>query len=358
MQDLEDEIGDHFYLNFREIDHFYADFPQVLETLTEKYLVNLGGVELEVLGDVELEVLAESVTLIATSDAPLNNAALPLLSEVSASGLPEPVKAKIAFIEHIAISLKKQSTLSALRRILRAHKEKKCFRVIVVMPLLPGFQGGLDDSGAATVRAIMHWQYRTISRGKNSILHNLNELLGPKANDSISFYGLRTHGKLSDGGPLVTSQVYVHSKLMIIDDRVALVGSSNLNDRSLLGSRDSEVKTLIEDTEFLESSMNGVPWRAGKFALRLRLSLWSEHLGLPQEQLNRIRDPIAESSYKDLWLETANGSVVKEALGESKKSGKYQKKLGYRMKIQNVIQVVGVTGRQRKTLVENCKDNI
>lgn len=40
-------------------------------------------------------------------------------------------------------------------------------------------------------------------------------------------------------------QVYVHSKLMIIDDRVALIGSSNINDRSLLGSRDSEVHLIL-----------------------------------------------------------------------------------------------------------------
>ena len=33
----------------------------------------------------------------------------------------------------------------------------------------------------------------------------------------------------------------MHSKLMIIDDRLAVIGSSNINDRSLLGSRDSEV---------------------------------------------------------------------------------------------------------------------
>lgn len=36
-------------------------------------------------------------------------------------------------------------------------------------------------------------------------------------------------------------QVYVHSKIMIVDDRYALIGSANINDRSLLGSRDSEV---------------------------------------------------------------------------------------------------------------------
>ncbi|XP_052185855.1 phospholipase D zeta 1-like isoform X2 [Diospyros lotus] len=191
------------------------------------------------------------------------------------------------------------------KRILRAHKEEKCFRVIIVLPLMPGFQGGLDDGGAATVRAIMHWQYRTICRGKNSILHNLLALLGPKANDYISFYGLRTYGTLSDGGQAVTSQVYVHSKLMIIDDRTTLLGSSNINDRSLLGSRDSEIGLVIEDKEFIESSMNGNPWMAGNFASSLRLSLWSEHLGLRAGEINQIRDPIADSTYKDLWLDTA-----------------------------------------------------
>lgn len=158
------------------------------------------------------------------------------------------------------------------------------------------WQGGIDDTGAASVRAIMHWQYRTICRGNSSILQNLYELLGPKANDFISFYGLRSHGKLSENGLVATSQVlswkarrfnihiqvssimilflfwinnlwlwltysywsrykllcllfifqvYVHSKVMIVDDCMTLVGSANINDRSLLGSRDSEVKYVL-----------------------------------------------------------------------------------------------------------------
>lgn len=70
-------------------------------------------------------------------------------------------------------------------------------------------QGGVDDGGAASVRAIMHWQYRTICRGQNSILHNLYDLLGPKTHDYISFYGLRAYGRLFDGGPVATSQVFL-----------------------------------------------------------------------------------------------------------------------------------------------------
>lgn len=171
------------------------------------------------------------------------------------------------------------------KRIMRAHNEKECFRVVIVIPLLPGFQGGVDDSGAASVRAIMHWQYRTICRGNNSILHNLYDLVGPKMHDYISFYGLRAYGTLFDGGPLATSQVYVHSKIMIIDDHITLVGSANINDRSLLGSRDSEIGVLIEDKEFVDSRIGGKPWKAGKFALSLRLSLWSEHLGLHAKEV-------------------------------------------------------------------------
>lgn len=38
---------------------------------------------------------------------------------------------------------------------------------------------------------------------------------------------------------------------MIIDDRILLIGSANINDRSLLGSRDSEVCFVFP---FLEES--------------------------------------------------------------------------------------------------------
>lgn len=50
----------------------------------------------------------------------------------------------------------------------------------------------------------------------------------------------------------ITELIYVHSKLMIVDDSKVIIGSANINDRSLLGSRDSEIAILIEDTEKIE----------------------------------------------------------------------------------------------------------
>ena len=55
----------------------------------------------------------------------------------------------------------------------------------------------------------------------------------------ISVNCLRNHA-IFDDIP-VMNQIYVHSKLMIVDDRVAICGSANINERSQLGNRDSEV---------------------------------------------------------------------------------------------------------------------
>jgi hypothetical protein len=35
----------------------------------------------------------------------------------------------------------------------------------------------------------------------------------------------------------VTEQIYIHSKLLIVDDRLVICGSANINDRSMLGKR-------------------------------------------------------------------------------------------------------------------------
>lgn len=49
-----------------------------------------------------------------------------------------------------------------------------------------------------------------------------------------------------------------------------LSGSANINDRSMLGSRDSELAILVEDEERVPSVMNGEEYQAGPLALALR----------------------------------------------------------------------------------------
>ena len=72
----------------------------------------------------------------------------------------------------------------------------------------------------------------------------------------------------------MTELIYVHSKMLIVDDRSVVIASANINDRSMLGSRDSELGILVEDTRFVESRMDGQRYGAGAFACSLRKSLF------------------------------------------------------------------------------------
>jgi phospholipase D1/2 len=79
----------------------------------------------------------------------------------------------------------------------------------------------------------------------------------------------------------VTEQIYVHSKLLIADDRVAILGSANINDRSQLGNRDSELAIVVRDDEQVNVKLDGVhqePVSANVHNLRVRL--WKKLFGL------------------------------------------------------------------------------
>ncbi|XP_043393008.1 phospholipase D2 [Chelonia mydas] len=124
-------------------------------------------------------------------------------------------------------------------RILQAHREQTRFRVFVLLPLLPGFEGDIAEGGGNSIQAILHFTYRTLCRGDSSILSRLKAAIGDEWKNYISICGLRTHGELS--GTLITELIYIHSKMLIADDRRVLIGSANINDRSLLGKRDRRV---------------------------------------------------------------------------------------------------------------------
>ncbi|KAG7085424.1 hypothetical protein E1B28_002985 [Marasmius oreades] len=130
----------------------------------------------------------------------------------------------------------------------------------------------------------------------------------------------------------VSELLYIHSKVMIVDDTRVIMGSANINDRSQKGDGDSEIALVVEDTDLIETSMNGQPYMAGRFAATLRRKLFREHLGLispqipdeeddhpstfmrpaphPNEDETNLRedqmvaDPLAEETLR-LWNDTA-----------------------------------------------------
>ena len=49
-----------------------------------------------------------------------------------------------------------------LNRETAVGREKQHFRVYVVVPLLPGFEGDLTTGGGNAIQAVMHFNYRLV----------------------------------------------------------------------------------------------------------------------------------------------------------------------------------------------------
>ena len=171
-----------------------------------------------------------------------------------------------------------------VERIVRAHKNAEAWRAIIIIPLIPGFQNTVDQEGGTSVRLIMQYQYRSICRGDSSIFGRLRAE-GIEPSDYIDFYALRQWGKIGPKKAVVTEQLYIHAKCMVVDDRIAIIGSANINERSMLGNRDSECAAVVRDTDMIESRMNGEPYQVGRFPHSLRMRLMREHLGLDVDKI-------------------------------------------------------------------------
>lgn len=169
-----------------------------------------------------------------------------------------------------------------VERIVRAHKANEDFHVMIIIPLKPEFSGDWDDNDGdgKALRTVTFWVEATLYRGEDSLFSKLESMNIPKevAIKYFSVFSLRKYDLI--GTSFVTEIVYVHSKIMIVDDRLVIIGSANINDRSMLGDRDSEVAVMIEDLEFSDGKMNGLSFMVGKFAHSLRCDLLKEHLGV------------------------------------------------------------------------------
>lgn len=211
-------------------------------------------------------------------------------------------------------------------RIKRAYEKDEDWKCVVLIPLMPGFQNTVAESEGTSVRLIMECQYQSICRGEASIFGRLRAA-GIEPEEYIQFFSLRQWGKIGPNQMHVTEQLYIHAKLIIVDDRVALIGSANINERSMLGSRDSEVAAVVRDTDLLWSTMAGKPYQVGRFAHTLRMRLMREHVGLPvdeiveeernadmeqqeafESEMDRIYNSDSEESAKSVTAE-ANGNL-------------------------------------------------
>src|SRR5690606_31102957 len=79
---------------------------------------------------------------------------------------------------------------------------------------------------------------------------------------------------------------YIHAKMFVMDDELAIVGSANCNNRGYF--HDSEVNGAIADLHWMDpkSAWKGDWSRLDLgFAHKLRMKLWAEHLNMEPEEV-------------------------------------------------------------------------
>merc|ERR1711983_555620 len=155
------------------------------------------------------------------------------------------------------------------------------FCAYIMIPMFPE-----GDPTSAPIQEILYWQTRTI------------EMMYKRVGDAIKASGNGTHptdwliflcpakreaagehlnNLASPSEPMAQTfretlrfPIYVHSKMIIVDDACIIVGSANINQRSMAGTRDTEMAVGCWQPAFPDDNPYGD-------VHIFRMSLWTEH---------------------------------------------------------------------------------
>ncbi len=239
-----------------------------------------------------------------------------------------------------------------IERIQRAilDSRQSHFHVYITLPVHP--EGKLS---VASIAVQVYWTMQTIAHGSHSLLNGVRrgfkarefldeqqakgkcvtleqalayanalpaDQLDPddeRWKEYVTLLNLRTWEKL--GERVVTEQIYVHTKLMIVDDRYAIFGSANINDRSQLGDRDSELAVLIHDGDTARADINGKGSQqlVRPFAHELRKSIWKKLFGITggvrpaSDLISAIEAPGSPDSWRRIQAQAEKNAEAYEA---------------------------------------------
>ncbi|KAG4211673.1 hypothetical protein ERO13_A02G115700v2 [Gossypium hirsutum] len=172
-------------------------------------------------------------------------------------------------------------------------KAKERFAVYILIPMWPE---GVPES--EPVHDILHWTRQTMEMMYRLIGEAIKESGGQEHPcDYLNFFCLANREKESKEefvpphSPHPSTQywkaqkhrrfmVYVHSKVMIVDDLYILIGSANVNQRSMDGQRDTEIAIGCYQLPPGNPEINSATPRS---IHDYRMALWYEHTELADD---------------------------------------------------------------------------
>ena len=159
---------------------------------------------------------------------------------------------------------------------------------------MPGVEGNINDNTGDMVRIILSEELKTLSRGGTSLIESIaKHTTTPEK--YVRVFGLRNHGVSPITGEPKQEIVYIHSKLMIVDDDKLIMGSANINDRSMLGHRDTEIAMVFEDTYKVNGTLNSKNHKYSCFSHTFRKNLFRHTFDMLDEQ---VEDPLDDKMWE------------------------------------------------------------
>nr|GMD63938.1 phospholipase D delta [Ipomoea batatas] len=155
----------------------------------------------------------------------------------------------------------------------------------------PSYEDAEGDPKTATMQEILFWQSQTMHMMYQVIAQEIKSMqLDEHPSDYLNFYCLGNRedvpssvsqsisGKdnVSESLKFQRFMIYVHAKGMIVDDEYVIVGSANINQRSMAGSKDTEIAMGAYQPHHTWARKQRRPHGQ---VYGYRMSLWEEHLG-------------------------------------------------------------------------------
>ncbi|PWA55606.1 phospholipase D alpha 1 [Artemisia annua] len=171
-------------------------------------------------------------------------------------------------------------------KIVSKIKANERFAVYIVIPMWPE---GIPES--ESVQAILDWQKRTMEMMYKDIASEIHAKgIEADPRDYLTFFclGNRETKKPGEYEPPEKPEpdsdyhraqesrrfmIYVHAKMMIVDDEYIIIGSANINQRSMDGARDTEIAIGGYQPNHIAAQ-----WPARGAVFGFRIALWLEHL--------------------------------------------------------------------------------
>jgi len=187
-----------------------------------------------------------------------------------------------------------------LNRAIAAIDESRVFKIYVVIPEI------LDSTVCFYTRKSLVQD--SSNNSKRLCLISRIALALKEARPGTYWYGRKVEEMMivctlsgvgkSASGRWDCSDIFPHSKALLVDDKVAVIGSANVNDRSFEGNHDSELGAIIWADPDEELTIGPIK--------DFRLRLWRQLLGLDKSgtEDSCILDPSSCTTFK-LWMDRA-----------------------------------------------------